>query len=162
MEFAEWLDALYRPYVSSYLQHGWKTDRHYIKSIELTPEGMVVVVDVLHSYYPKDQYYFSTIHAIPLLYQFVILHACWENQWPAKPGDVYLRNLEIDTPRMIQQQENIHFVLSLLTRRKTPQWLYYAMAFSIGDETIASAFSGRLKYAVPRPLTSPNLSLIHI
>ena len=156
MEFAEWLEMLYRPYVSSYLQQGWKTDRHYIKSIELTPERMVVAVDVLHSYYPKDQYYFSTIHAIPLLYQFVILHACWENQWPAKPGDVYLCNLQIDTPRMIRQQENIHFVLNLLTRRKTPQWLYYAMAFSIGDETIASAFSGRLKYAVPRPLPSPN------
>ncbi|MFZ9739699.1 MAG: hypothetical protein ACO3EZ_17010 [Prochlorotrichaceae cyanobacterium] len=152
MEFAEWLEDRYKPYLSSYLQNGWKSDRHYIKSIDLTPETIVVAVDVLHSYYPKTAYYFSTIHAIPLLYQFVILHACWENQWPEKPGDVYLRDLHIETPRMIQQQENIRFVLNLVARRSTPQWLYYAMQFTIGDEGVPQAFRGSLKYAVPRPV----------
>jgi len=151
MEFADWLEAQYKPYFSTYLQQGWKTDRHYIKSIELTPERMVVEMDVLQSYYPQASYYFSTIHAIPLLYQFVILHACWENQWPTKPGDVYLRNLHIETPRKIQAQENIRFVLDLLSRRTTAHWLYYAMAFTIGDETIPEAFKGSLKYAVPQP-----------
>ena len=149
MEFSEWLESQYRPYLSAYLSQGWKSDRHYIHSIDLQPEAMQVRVDVLASYYPADSYYFSTVHAIPLIYQFVILYSCWENQWSKKPGDVYLRRLNIETPRMIHDQENICFEFTLEAKRSTAQWLYYSMNFQIGDRQTPQAFKGNLHYAVP-------------
>jgi hypothetical protein len=107
-------------------------------------------MDVLDSYYPPETYYFSTVHAIPLLYQLVILYACWENQLAQKPGDVYLRSLNIETPRMIQDMENICFELKLTQKRILKGWWFYCMDFSIGDAKVPQAFVGELKYVVPR------------
>ncbi len=147
MEFSEVVQQQYQPYLSRYLLEGWKTDRHYIKTLELQPNQLRATMDILDSYYPPETYYFSTVHAIPILYQFVIIYACWENQFPEKTGDVYLRSLTIDTPRMIQTQTNIVFDLQKVSLKKTKTWLFYVMNFGIGDR----AFTGTIKYAVPQP-----------
>lgn len=151
MEFSEWLYQQYQPYFSSYLMKGWKNDRHYFKSIELKPGQITAVMDILDSYYPPETYYFSTVHAIPLLYQLVILYACWDNQLAQKPGDVYLRHLNIETPRMIQEMQDISFELKLTQKRSLKAWWFYTMDFSIGGVKIPQAFFGALKYVVPRP-----------
>ena len=151
MEFSEWLQQQYQPYFSSYLMQGWKQDRHLIKSIELEPGFITVYMDILDSYYPPETYYLSTIHAIPLLYQFVILYGCWDNQLAQKPGDVYLRSLHIETPRKIEQLKDICFTLKLVQKRNLKEWWFYGMDFTIGDTIVPQAFTGHLKYVVPHP-----------
>jgi hypothetical protein len=147
MEFSESVYEKFNNYLSSYLIQGWKQDKHYIKSVEVEPKKMVVLVDIHESYYPLEKYYFSTIHAIPLLYQFGIFFSCWESGFSEKTGDIYLRSLDIQTPKMIQKTEDIKFELNLVKKRKLKEWFFYIVDFNIDD----NAFTGKMQYAVPLP-----------
>ncbi|MCV3215879.1 hypothetical protein OGM63_20605 [Plectonema radiosum NIES-515] len=143
MEFSESVYERFNKYLSSYLIQGWKQDKFYIKSVEVESKKMVVLVDIHESYLP----YLSSLPAIPLLYQFGIFFSCWESGFSEKTGDIYLRSLDIETPRMIQKTEDIKFELNLVKKRKLKEWFFYIVDFNIDD----NAFTGKMQYAVPLP-----------
>lgn len=143
MKISDSVYEKYQKHLSTYLIEGWTKDIHCIQSIEVDADRIVALIDVSDPYYPIEEYYFTTVQAVPLLYQLSILYACY-NDFAQKPGDVYLRELNMECRRMIQKLEGIRFEANLVNKRRLKDWMYYVL-----DYKFEQAFRGQLRYAVP-------------
>lgn len=144
------------PFLSQYLLDGWKQDKLVLKSVQISPGIITGKLDVVEHFMPGDGvFHFTAPLAFIWIAQLAIVYTCWEHELETKPGEVYLREIQLETRKMINKLDDIQVSLRVLKKRYIgPEQVYY-----IGEIDIENgSFVGIGKFICPLPATKESAS----
>jgi len=138
-----------QPYLSEYLSGGYKQDDLVLQSIEVEPRRITGILRVTSYFMPSDGiFHFTAPLAFVWIAQLAIIYTCWEHNLDKKPGEIYLREIYLQTRRMINKTSDISVTLTLTKKR----YLDDNRVYYIGDIDIDNgSFVGEGKFISPLP-----------
>lgn len=77
--------------------------------------------------------------------QLAIIYACWEHDLHQKPGEIFVRDIQLKCKRSVVTPEQIQIVLSLDSKRTVEGGVYYAGSISVDQD----AFIGAGRFVLP-------------
>lgn len=135
-------------YLSAYLSGGWRQDELVLESVDVAPGRVVGSLKVVSYFMPSDGvFHFTVPLAFIWVAQLALIGACWEHSLAEKPGEVYLREVNIQCRRMINKTEDIQISLTADKKRYRTNSVYYVGRIDIDR----GAFVGSAKFMFPLP-----------
>ena len=136
------------PFLSPYLSGGWRQDEVVLNNVVFEPARITGWLDVEAHFMPGDGAFHLTV-PIAFLWtaQLAIIYACLEHGLSEKPGEVYLRGIELQCRGRISDTKDIPISLALRSRRYLKEGVYYVGGIDIGQ----GAFVGEGKFVIPMP-----------
>lgn len=141
-----------QPYLSAYLSDGWRQDEFTLSDVDVEPGQITAQVHVEAYFMPGDgTFHFTVPQAFIWVAQLAIVYACWEHNLDEKPGEVYLREINLQCRRTITT-ETIDLLLTYDAKRYLPDSVYYMGEIDVGS----GAFVGSGKFIIPLPQEMQN------
>jgi hypothetical protein len=138
-----------KPYLSSYLNGGWKQDELILTSVEYDKDWICGNLQVVKWFLPSDGlFHFTVPLAFIWIAQLAIIKVCIDHGLKEKPGEIYLREVNIKCNRTIKKTDDIAVLLTLQSKRYVGNQVYYIGTIDVDD----NAFSGIGKFISPLPL----------
>lgn len=135
-----------KPYLSPYLMGGWRDDEMALQQVDVEPGCIRGVVQVTDYFMPGDGVFHLTVPSVFIWFaQLAIVYGCWEQKLSKKPGEIFVRDIQIKCKRPVTSTEGIEFVLTLSSKRRVAEGVFYAGNFSVDRE----AFVGSGKFLLP-------------
>lgn len=135
-----------QPYMSQYLIGGWKKDNLELQAVDFTPGQIRGIFHVTNYFMPGDGvFHFTVPLAFIWIAQLAIIYACVEHDLKEKPGEVYLREIDIKCNTMINKTDGIEILLNFNSKRYLQNKVYYIGKINIDD----AAFTGAGKFIFP-------------
>lgn len=140
-----------KPYLSPYLMGGWRDDKMVLQQVDVEPGRICGVVQVTDYFMPNDGVFHLTVPAVFIWFaQLAIIYGCWEQKLSKKPGEIYVREIQLKCKRPVTSTDGIEFVLTLSSKRRLPDGVYYSGNISVDRD----AFVGSGKFVLPLPASS--------
>ncbi len=143
------------PYLSGYLMGGWREDDLVLDSVEVERGRIRGMISARAFYMPGDGTFHLTVPSVFIwVSQLAIIYACWEQCLPRKPGEIYVREIDLKCRRPVTSPRDIRFSLTLTSQRRVPEGIYYCGAISVDD----GAFIGDGRFILPQLTPAPPLA----
>ncbi|MCB0279433.1 MAG: hypothetical protein KDD94_08025 [Calditrichaeota bacterium] len=138
-----------RPYLSVYLSDGYRQDELALDAVEVEQGKISANLKVINYFMPGDgRFHFTAPLAFIWVAQLAIIYTCWEHDLSEKPGEIYLREIHLQTRKMINKTENISLILKVTKKRYLVNGtVYYTGSIDIDN----GAFWGEGKFVSPLP-----------
>jgi hypothetical protein len=125
---------------------GWRKDSLKLDAIDIEPGCIRAILHATDFFVPSDGVFHLTVPAVFVwVAQLAIIYGCWEHNLPKKPGEIYIREIDLKCKRTVKAVEGIEFVLTLLSQRKVPEGIYYHGSISVDRD----AFVGEGRFILP-------------
>src|SRR5262245_41101312 len=139
------------PFLSGYLLEGWREDELKLVTVEVERDSIRGTLDVIRNFQPGDgAFHLSVPQAFLWIAQLGIIHGCWDHQLAEKPGEIYLREINLQCRSKINKTRSIAVAITVPVRRRVSGGCYYHGAISIEND----AFVGLAKYILPLPASA--------
>lgn len=136
------------PYLSPYLMGGWRQDTLVLETVDVDDGYVRGTVCAVEFFLPGDGRFHLTIPSVFIwVSQLAIIYGCWEQKLPRKPGEIYVRDIQLKCKRPVNDPRQIDFELTLASKRAMPEGI-----FSSGNISVdRGAFVGKGRFVLPVP-----------
>lgn len=135
-----------KPFLSPYLIDGWKKDNISITKIDYEEGKISCLLNVNEYFTPADgEFHFTVPLAFIFIAQLGIIYGCLENGLPKKPGEIFLREINLQCRTIISKKQDIQIEIKLASKTKVQGGIYYIGVINIEN----GAMSGIGKYILP-------------
>lgn len=136
------------PYLSPYLQGGYKQDSLVLNYVEVDAAGIRGSLDVRECFMPQTGEFHLTV---PLAFIWVaqlgIIYGCVTNGLREKPGEIFLREINMTCKRPVTKMQDINVSLSVLRKMRTQGGMFYRGSIDIENKS----FIGVSTFVLPLP-----------
>jgi hypothetical protein len=134
------------PYLSGYLQSGYKKDTLTYDVVEITGDVIGASISISDYYLPDDgEFHFTVTLAFVAIAQLGIVFGCLDNNLPKKASEIYLREVALKCRRPIKKTTGIEVQLALVGKKPVTNGVYYNGEIDIERKS----FVGSASFVLP-------------
>lgn len=136
------------PYLSPYLQGGYKQDSLALNHVEVDAAGIRGSLDVRECFMPlTGEFHLTVPLAFIWVAQLGIIYGCVTSGLREKPGEIFLREINMTCKRPVTKMRDINFSLRLIRKLRTPGGMFYRGSLDIENKS----FTGVSSFVLPPP-----------
>ena len=134
-------------FISDYLAFGFKEEEFKITKLEIQDKTIISYVDLTNCFVPQnDEFHFTVPLAFRIISQLAIIFTCHDRNYNRKPGEVFLREINLKCKKNISKLEDVKFSLKMTSFKSMGDYFFYSGTIDIED----GAFYGNGSLIIPK------------